>query len=1222
MEKTHPLFHKLKSVVGYSIAIVVIVAALGVSGLRFILTTANLYQEEVEELASSLLEQPVKIGRMDARLSGLVPTIIFHNVELLSKTTKKSLFSLSRIDIGLSVEDLVLRQKITPAQLTIRGVNLHVTRTVEGNYKVKGVDLDALSKNEKSESNSLLERWLLQQGEIGLEDSTFTWKDEQNAGLTWFFEDVNFLLKSTAERYQLLLSGKLPNKLGNKVKLAVDLVGDILEPETWDVKSFIESKKVNLKPLQKYIKFSKFELLEGAGDVKLWLDWNNNNLKKLSGDIKLYNFLYLTDKNKGVDLKYVSGVFDSYRDENNLWNVSVDKFNYGSEKLVDESKFSLAFKYNNKAIETFYVKANYIKLDEISKIITDNHILNSDIEEYINHLSIQGDLRNVYMAWKNNQLHKFNADFNHIGVNAWKNVPNIKSLSGNIVYEQNRGIISLLSEKAIVGFPVLFRNDFKLENFSANILFSNTQEGILFDINELVTKNSEVDAMTSAKLWLPKNDASPYLDFQTQVLSGDISKTSHYLPVSIMSKSLVKWLDEALLGGKVEQGTVIFNGKLRDFPFKNKEGVFSVNVITSDLIMNYQNGWPKITKAKADGFFTSQGMKVHLISGESGDNVIHDLSAEIMAFKKAELELSFSASGSAYSAMQYLVNTPIIPNAKKVVNSMRLMGEVDTKIKVNLPLNAKLRKKKEFSYLGTAKLKGVSLFMLDDKLDIKNCSGDIFFTDKSIDSKGLIANIIDEKTRLSFSSSTKTKSLKISAKGKLKPAVILKRFDIPGANKISGETSFTASMIFPFKSNKSKRTEFILKSDLLGVKSELPDEFNKRKNAKNAFIFTTTFRGEDEFHLGIEFGNRSSAILELNKSKGKVYLNKGAISVSSKKAVLPSKRILYVDGTIDKLTPSKWNSSLELNKTKGTSAFFRRPIVINLDKLNIVRDDEKNDEEKVIASNPKNVPPFEGVIKNLYFDKLSLGRLDFKASKKRNGIHFDEIILTEKNMKLFSNGDWNYDNGKHHTNMNITLSSDDFGSMLTGLGFAAVIEKGLAETIGKVSWKGSPTQFDFKNLNGNIQLKIKNGNIIEAEAGAGRLLGLFSLSALPRKLFGDFSDTFKSGFNFDAASGEVNIDLGDAYTEDFLIRSPVAEVTISGRTGLAARDYDNRIEVIPELGGGLAGMTALLVNLPAGIGLWLINKLTGEKINKASTRIYEVSGSWDKPIIEQTDGAE
>lgn len=85
MQKSPIVFHKLKTVFFYSVASIVLIVALGVSGLRLILTTANLYHEEVEQLASSLLEQPVKIGNMDAKLSGMIPTLIFHDVQLLSK---------------------------------------------------------------------------------------------------------------------------------------------------------------------------------------------------------------------------------------------------------------------------------------------------------------------------------------------------------------------------------------------------------------------------------------------------------------------------------------------------------------------------------------------------------------------------------------------------------------------------------------------------------------------------------------------------------------------------------------------------------------------------------------------------------------------------------------------------------------------------------------------------------------------------------------------------------------------------------------------------------------------------------------------------------------------------------------------------------------------------------------------------------------------------------
>ena len=44
MEKLTFLYHKLKSIVGYSIATIVIIVAVAVSGVRLVLTTADSYQ--------------------------------------------------------------------------------------------------------------------------------------------------------------------------------------------------------------------------------------------------------------------------------------------------------------------------------------------------------------------------------------------------------------------------------------------------------------------------------------------------------------------------------------------------------------------------------------------------------------------------------------------------------------------------------------------------------------------------------------------------------------------------------------------------------------------------------------------------------------------------------------------------------------------------------------------------------------------------------------------------------------------------------------------------------------------------------------------------------------------------------------------------------------------------------------------------------------------------
>ena len=70
-------------------------------------------------------------------------------------------------------------------------------------------------------------------------------------------------------------------------------------------------------------------------------------------------------------------------------------------------------------------------------------------------------------------------------------------------------------------------------------------------------------------------------------------------------------------------------------------------------------------------------------------------SVKIVSFSKPAVELNLAASGSAHNATQYIVNTPILPEAKKTVNSMRLMGNVNTNVNVYIPLNNKIKSKQE-----------------------------------------------------------------------------------------------------------------------------------------------------------------------------------------------------------------------------------------------------------------------------------------------------------------------------------------------------------------------------------------------------------------------------------------------------------------------------------------------------------------------------------------------
>jgi len=188
--------------------------------------------------------------------------------------------------------------------------------------------------------------------------------------------------------------------------------------------------------------------------------------------------------------------------------------------------------------------------------------------------------------------------------------------------------------------------------------------------------------------------------------------------------------------------------------------------------------------------------------------------------------------------------------------------------------------------------------------------------------------------------------------------------------------------------------------------------------------------------------------------------------------------------------------------------------------------------------------------------------------------------------------------------------------MLDAFGFDGIIDGG--QTIARInaSWPGTPAAFALANTSGSLEIEVGQGRILDVEPGAGgRLFGLLSLREIPRRLALDFSDLFKSGMSFNSIKGHFELRDGNAYTNDLAISSPSADITITGRTGLRDKDYEQDMVVIPRAGVALPVVGALAggpVGAAAGL---VVQSLIGKRLNRAARSHYTVTGSWQKPLI-------
>ena len=264
---------------------------------------------------------------------------------------------------------------------------------------------------------------------------------------------------------------------------------------------------------------------------------------------------------------------------------------------------------------------------------------------------------------------------------------------------------------------------------------------------------------------------------------------------------------------------------------------------------------------------------------------------------------------------------------------------------------------------------------------------------------------------------------------------------------------------------------------------------------------------------------------------------------------------------------------------------------------------------------PAEVPPLHLWASDLRLGAARLGEARLESWPTDEGMHIDQLRALSSQAQITASGDWNGTASHSQTHMRMEFAAENLGRMLAALGFDGLFEGGKTHDELDASWPGAPSSLALANMRGTLKVNVSDGRIPEVPPGVGRLFGLVSMAELPRRLTLDFGDVFGKGLAFDAITGDFQLADGVATTDNLLIRGPAARISITGRTGLRARDYDQEVTVVPHVGNSLPVVGAVVAGpLGAAAGL-AVQGLLGKGLNRAAGARYRITGSWDKPVM-------
>ena len=1291
-------------------AIASIAAAVLMTVIRLLLPYIDLYQQDIERWLSDALGQPLHIKSVEAEWHGLGPLLHLHDIAFLDRHGGGVRASLAEASIAIDVPRSLLNGELILGSLTVSGVSLSVIYHRDGSIAIAGLGAVA-ERNKVSADNGgagAMLGWLFSQEHLALENSTIHWYDERFSRQDLQFINVNLELQNDDERHQFDGSASLPDDLGRRFSFAIDLLGDVFIAGGWSGHAYINGAGLQTASLLNWLPLPGIRVDKGVAELRLWTEWQASRLQQLDGEVSIFGMQLSSVPAEAYPalrtelLDSLSGRFHWQRHVDG-WQFDVNRFivgrrgqfwpqsNYhliwsspspGAEMQngtsVDESltaemaeivsPASARTDAEDNAAEDEYLQlsADYLRLDDVLALFQLSDVDMPAVRDTLTHLQPSGELRNLRLQWHaDSDRIAVDSEITAVSLQPWKKFPGISGLSGRVIADKRGGRLELDSHQLNFDSRPLFRQKLAIETLKGLVYWRRDDSGWHWSGRDLSVATADVSVDSDIDIDLPADGGTPYLDLVAGFASRPhgVTNVSTYLPVGIMHEKTVKWLEQALINGTINNGGLVMQGPLNRFPYEQSDGRFEVRFVVEDGILDYAADWPRLDELETEVVFSGRQMNINAVSGKLLDadlDVVH-ASIDDLKAKPAQLRIVGDVNGTTTDVLKFLQVSPLHKRYGQYVENVQASGRSRVDIDLLLPLAAGHKDTID----GAVTLQDSGLVLAGGKVDLSGLNGRIGFSEQGLQADDISGRVMGLDARFSVATADDTRVTTVTATGNADIDELRAIIDPPLFDQFGGRSNWRAQLSIPGKDDAGSTLQ--ISSDLRGLATHLPPPLAKPADQAVHLVAEMNLPVAPDRPVTVQLDDDISIILALDKQ---LHMQRGEIRFADGPAKLPATPGMRIAGVFPAFSFSQWTPLLKHAATAAASAtptgdgvnqldvnvadveLFRRhftnasvralwqggswqaqidstqlkgtaqvpvdaetPLIMDMERMYLSSSTAAGAEE----DDPRDWPPLHIQSRSFHFDDIDFGSLLVNASRGPAGLHMNELQLHSADMDIQAHGDWLFANDKQFSSFAINFDSSDVGKSLSRLGYADTIKGGKGNFFINARWPGEPLAFALARLDGNMHLRIDNGRLLDVDPGVGRIFGLLSLQALPRRLILDFRDVFSKGFAFDRISGDFDVKNGQATTSNLIMKGPSAKIAAQGRVGLAEHDYDQIVTVVPDVAGTVPMITALTQGAGVGAVVLLLKKLLEPELDKVSMILYKVTGSWDDPKVVRVE---
>lgn len=1252
------------------LVLAVLLSGLFIGVARLFLPVVTDYRADIETLAAEILERPVTIERIESGWSGLYPVVTFQGVKV-QHPGELGVVNLDSLDVVISIIPSLLSGELRPKAVIISMQEFELSRIAKGAFNF---NLGDLAESEDASFGQSQIDWIMNKPDLHLDIERFSFTDETGKipDIVLSNVDLDFVNQSDG-LIARLTTGSSP--IAESVNLTISLDTGDLKTENLDAELYLQLEQASLYFWRQAL--AGFFEMPGTGesDARVWLSIKDGRVVKVTGDVALGNLSYSLPDGGTFSISSMAGKFD-WRSSQQGWKLQLAQFFIKRlGRKWPASTFSM--EYQSKQTDQYTVTADYLRVQDFLPLISRHPSLPRDIAEQLQSISPAGEIREFKMqlSLEERQLVQYalQARLNNFTINAHNEWPGISGIDGYLAATEKAGMIRLDTTDALFNLPTVFRDPLRIDSLHGDVNWTWLDSGLLIESVQLDANNTHISTQSRLSAHVPV-EGPVFLDLQTNFKDGDGAYTSFYLPAYAMGEQALAWLDKGIVAGQIEYGSFILYGLIDDFPFDNNNGRFEVRFKVNNAILDYYKDWPVIDEIEAEVAFVGRSMQIQASSGKIFDADILDTHVAIDDLEHDNPVLTIDGRARAPSAdlFRYMVETKLIGEYQQALSAIKLRGENDLDLLLTLPLS-----KGDTSVTGQVDFRNNQLDIASWGLRLDSIKGALRFADRKFSADNITA--LFGKQPMSIAVDTRQMSdgpeTHIVARSHANLSQLIEPKNKILARQFDGQSPFEVSIVIP----NSRPSKLKIHSSLVGTELRFPHPLTKSRDDKLDFTLETGFSGESAENIILSLDDRLSASFDIDAKSHALesaYVQLGRDDVmqhaADRQALMLGGRLDYLDLdawkywyqglgvetskedisfafktdlTIDRMKYARWFiDNVHVNTSnhekywqvditgkgaQGRATYNYEDSRLDLDFKHLVIFKRPYEPPKDAPAGgvfdtllPSDVPASNIMIDNLVYADREIGKITLESQPVANSYQLSKAQLDTEETNMIISGSWDFiddqDGGRHTTDLSVDIESDDFGVLMSRLGYEGTVKGGKSSIRANFKMDRSPLEFDLAALSGDFELSILKGEVVEIKpGGAGRVFGLLSFQTLPRRLALDFRDIFSKGMSFDQIDGSFTISQGQAYTNNLTMTAPSSQVEVSGRVGLKDQDYDQHVRVVPNLSSTLPIAGALAGGPGLAVVMLLTHQLLQEPIDRLTEFEYRVQGPWESPDIQR-----